>query len=115
MVISLIKGEGKIFLENNILKIEGVFKTEKKCLEDTLSKIKEAIHSKNIQKVEVRVEWFDTSYSNFFVRLFNQLKKGSQVNWYCYEDDQEMIESGEEFKSNCRRKFPKDKFKIIVE
>jgi len=51
---------------------------------------------------DVQLEYFNTSSSKCLVEIFRRLEKiGNQsisVNWFYEEDDEDMQESGEDFK-----------------
>ncbi|GAB4342856.1 MAG: DUF1987 domain-containing protein [Flammeovirgaceae bacterium] len=55
-------------------------------------------------KVEVKLEYFNTSSSKCLVEVFRRLEdiyqngKNVAINWYYEEDDEDMQESGEDFK-----------------
>ena len=58
----------------------------------------------DLTKVEIKLEYFNTSSSKCLVEVFRKLEdihqKGNkiEVNWYYEEDDEDMQESGEDFK-----------------
>ncbi|WP_448518651.1 DUF1987 domain-containing protein [Rhodoflexus sp.] len=51
---------------------------------------------------EIRLEYFNTSSSKCLVEIFRRLEKIKDkevvINWYYEEDDEDMQESGEDFK-----------------
>ena len=52
---------------------------------------------------DFKLEYFNTASSKLVLDLFMKLEefatqgKGTKVNWYYYEDDEDMQEAGEEF------------------
>ncbi|MEM7551871.1 MAG: DUF1987 domain-containing protein [Bacteroidota bacterium] len=54
--------------------------------------------------IEIKLEYFNTSSSKCLVEIFRKIEKiqesGSEVQimWYYEEDDEDMLESGEDFK-----------------
>jgi hypothetical protein len=56
-------------------------------------------------KVEIQLEYFNTSSSKCILDLFKKLeaihKAGNQVsiNWYYEEDDEDMLEAGEDYQA----------------
>ncbi len=63
-----------------------------------------ADEAKDAITVEVKLEYFNTSSSKCLVEVFRRLEeiknkgKTIEVNWYYEEDDEDMQESGEDFK-----------------
>ena len=60
---------------------------------------------KSSTKVEIQLEYFNTSSSKCILDLFKKLesihKAGNQVaiNWYYEEDDEDMLEAGEDYEA----------------
>ena len=55
--------------------------------------------------LNVRLSFFATSYSKLLLEIFNYLETKSQIghsieiNWFCKFDDEDFIETGEDFKA----------------
>lgn len=64
-----------------------------------------------ITEVNVRLEYFNTSSSKCILDVFKKLeaiyKSGNEVviNWYYEEDDEDMLEAGEDYQSIIRIPF----------
>ncbi|NBC83217.1 MAG: DUF1987 domain-containing protein [Bacteroidetes bacterium] len=62
-------------------------------------------------KVNVQLEYFNTSSSKCILDVFKKLEsihkgKGEvQINWYYEEDDEDMLEAGEDYESIIRVPF----------
>ena len=60
---------------------------------------------KSSTKVEIQLEYFNTSSSKCILDLFKKLesihKAGNEVkiNWYYEEDDEDMLEAGEDYQA----------------
>ena len=60
---------------------------------------------KSATKVEIQLEYFNTSSSKCILDLFKKLeaihKAGNEVaiNWYYEEDDEDMLEAGEDYQA----------------
>jgi hypothetical protein len=61
--------------------------------------------------VDIRLEYFNTSSSKCILVVFKKLeaihktKNEVQVNWYYEEDDEDMLEAGEDYESIIRVPF----------
>lgn len=61
--------------------------------------------------VEIRLEYFNTSSSKCLLELFKKLEaihkaqNEVEVNWYYEEDDEDMLEAGEDYESIIRVPF----------
>jgi hypothetical protein len=61
--------------------------------------------------IEVRLEYFNTSSSKCILEVFKKLeaihkaKNEVEVNWYYEEDDEDMLEAGEDYESIIRVPF----------
>ena len=99
---------------------EGVFKLEGrsipensvefyKPLVDWLETYKDAPLEKTV--VEVKLEYFNTSSSKCIPDVFKKLevihkaKNEVQIKWYYEEDDEDMLEAGEDYESIIRVPF----------
>jgi len=66
---------------------------------------------KELTQVNVQLEYFNTSSSKCILDVFKKLEaiqKGKQevlVNWYYEEDDEDMLEAGEDYESIIRVPF----------
>jgi len=80
-----------------------------KPLVDWLDKYSKA--AKPITKVNVQLEYFNTSSSKCILDVFKKLesihKSNNEVtiNWYYEEDDEDMLEAGEDYESIIRVPF----------
>ena len=87
-----------------------------KPIVDWLDSYKETPLPKTV--VNVRLEYFNTSSSKCILDVFKKLetihkaKNEVEVNWYYEEDDEDMLEAGEDYESIIRIPF---KFIEIVE
>jgi len=76
---------------------------------DWLEKYKENPLSKT--EVNIRLEYFNTSSSKCILDVFKKLeaihkaKNEVQINWYYEEDDEDMLEAGEDYESIIRVPF----------
>lgn len=99
---------------------EGVFKLEGrsipensvefyKPLVDWLESYKESPLQKTV--VEVKLEYFNTSSSKCILDVFKKLevihkaKNEVQIKWFYEEDDEDMLEAGEDYESIIRVPF----------
>ncbi len=99
---------------------EGVFKLEGrsipensvefyKPLVDWLDKYKDSPLPKTT--VEVKLEYFNTSSSKCILDVFKKLevihkaKNDVEIKWYYEEDDEDMLEAGEDYESIIRVPF----------
>jgi hypothetical protein len=99
---------------------EGVFKLEGrsipensvefyKPLVDWLEAYKESPMEKTV--VEVKLEYFNTSSSKCILDVFKKLevihkaKNSVEIKWYYEEDDEDMLEAGEDYESIIRIPF----------
>ena len=99
---------------------EGVFKLEGrsipensvefyKPLVDWLDKYKEGPLPKTV--VEIKLEYFNTSSSKCILDVFKKLelihksKNEVEIKWYYEEDDEDMLEAGEDYESIIRVPF----------
>ncbi len=66
---------------------------------------------KDLTQVNVQLEYFNTSSSKCILDVFKKLEaiqKGKQdviINWYYEEDDEDMLEAGEDYESIIRVPF----------
>ena len=80
-----------------------------KPLVDWLDTYKETPLSKTV--VNIRLEYFNTSSSKCILDVFKKLeaihrsKNEVEVNWYYEEDDEDMLEAGEDYESIIRVPF----------
>lgn len=80
-----------------------------KPLIDWLDSYKEDPNDKTI--VNIRLEYFNTSSSKCILDVFKKLesiykaKNEVEVNWYYEEDDEDMLEAGEDYESIIRVPF----------
>lgn len=80
-----------------------------KPLVDWLDLYKETPLPKTV--VKVRLEYFNTSSSKCILDVFKKLetihkaKNEVEVNWYYEEDDEDMLEAGEDYESIIRVPF----------
>ena len=80
-----------------------------KPLVDWLDIYKETPLSKTV--VNIRLEYFNTSSSKCILDVFKKLeaihksKNEVEVNWYYEEDDEDMLEAGEDYESIIRVPF----------
>lgn len=80
-----------------------------KPLVDWLEKYSSA--PKSLTEVNVQLEYFNTSSSKCILDVFKKLetihKSGNEVliNWYYEEDDEDMLEAGEDYQSIIRIPF----------
>ena len=80
-----------------------------KPLVDWLEKYKEAPLEKTV--VHVKLEYFNTSSSKCILDVFKKLealhkaKNEVEVHWYYEEDDEDMLEAGEDYESIIRVPF----------
>jgi hypothetical protein len=73
----------------------------------------EAYKDEPLQKtvVDVKLEYFNTSSSKCILDVFKKLetihkaKNSVEVNWYYEEDDEDMLEAGEDYESIIRMPF----------
>jgi len=99
---------------------EGVFKLEGrsipensvefyKPLVDWLDKYKEGPLPRTV--VEIKLEYFNTSSSKCILDVFKKLelihksKNEVEIKWYYEEDDEDMLEAGEDYESIIRVPF----------
>lgn len=74
-----------------------------KPLVDSLEKY--AARPQNLTKVNIQLEYFNTSSSKCILDIFKKLeyihKNGSEIviNWYYEEDDEDMLEAGEDYQA----------------
>ncbi len=65
----------------------------------------------SLTKVNIQLEYFNTSSSKCILDVFNKLEaiyKGKNeviINWYYEEDDEDMLEAGEDYESIIRVPF----------
>jgi hypothetical protein len=80
-----------------------------KPLVDWLENYKEAPLNKTV--VNIKLEYFNTSSSKCILDVFKKLeaihkaKNEVEVNWYYEEDDEDMLEAGEDYESIIRVPF----------
>jgi hypothetical protein len=80
-----------------------------KPLVDWLDSYKESPLPKTV--VDIRLEYFNTSSSKCILDVFKKLetihkaKNEVEVNWYYEEDDEDMLEAGEDYESIIRVPF----------
>jgi len=80
-----------------------------KPLVDWLDNYKQTPLSKTV--VNIRLEYFNTSSSKCILDVFKKLeaiykaKNDVEVNWYYEEDDEDMLEAGEDYESIIRVPF----------
>lgn len=80
-----------------------------KPLVDWLDSYKESPLDKTV--VNIRLEYFNTSSSKCILDVFKKLeaihksKNEVEVNWYYEEDDEDMLEAGEDYESIIRVPF----------
>ena len=80
-----------------------------KPLVDWLESYKESPLQKTV--VNIRLEYFNTSSSKCILDVFKKLevihkaKNEVEVNWYYEEDDEDMLEAGEDYESIIRVPF----------
>ncbi len=80
-----------------------------KPLIDWLDLYKETPNNKTI--VNIKLEYFNTSSSKCILDVFKKLetihkaKNEVEVNWYYEEDDEDMLEAGEDYESIIRVPF----------
>ncbi|MEI6048737.1 MAG: DUF1987 domain-containing protein [Bacteroidota bacterium] len=80
-----------------------------KPLVDWLDTYKESPLTKTV--VNIRLEYFNTSSSKCILDVFKKLeaihksKNEVEVNWYYEEDDEDMLEAGEDYESIIRVPF----------
>ncbi|TAL71220.1 MAG: DUF1987 domain-containing protein [Bacteroidetes bacterium] len=80
-----------------------------KPLVDWLDAYKETPLTKTV--VNIRLEYFNTSSSKCILDVFKKLeaihkaKNEVEVNWYYEEDDEDMLEAGEDYESIIRVPF----------
>jgi hypothetical protein len=80
-----------------------------KPLVDWLDTYKESPLPKTV--VNIRLEYFNTSSSKCILDVFKKLeaihkaKHDVEVNWYYEEDDEDMLEAGEDYESIIRVPF----------
>lgn len=61
----------------------------------------------NVTEVNIQLEYFNTSSSKCILDVFKKLEnvykknneKGVTINWYYEEDDEDMLEAGEDYQS----------------
>ncbi len=67
--------------------------------------------AKDLTQVNIQLEYFNTSSSKCILDVFKKLEaihKGSNeviINWYYEEDDEDMLEAGEDYESIIRVPF----------
>ena len=65
----------------------------------------------DVTEVNIQLEYFNTSSSKCILDVFKKLEKVTQtnkeivVNWYYEEDDEDMLEAGEDYQSILRIPF----------
>ncbi|HCI56292.1 MAG TPA: DUF1987 domain-containing protein [Bacteroidales bacterium] len=80
-----------------------------KPIVDWLDKYKESPLSKT--EVNIKLEYFNTSSSKCILDVFKKFeaihkaKNEVQINWYYEEDDEDMLEAGEDYESIIRVPF----------
>jgi len=80
-----------------------------KPLVDWLEEYSESANESTI--VNVHLEYFNTSSSKCILDVFKKLESihkahdGVQINWYYEEDDEDMLEAGEDYESIIRVPF----------
>jgi hypothetical protein len=80
-----------------------------KPLVDWLEEYKKAPFEKTI--VNIQLEYFNTSSSKCILDVFKKLetihkaKNEVEINWYYEEDDEDMLEAGEDYESIIRIPF----------
>ncbi|MCK4699455.1 MAG: DUF1987 domain-containing protein [Bacteroidales bacterium] len=100
--------------DNGIVEIKGRSIPENsiefyKPLVDWLEKYKE--NAKPMTKVIIQLEYFNTSSSKCILDVFKKLeaihkaKNPVEINWYYEEDDEDMLEAGEDYESIIRVPF----------
>jgi hypothetical protein len=100
--------------ENGIMEIKGRSIPENsiefyKPLVDWLDEY--AKSSKGLTQVNIQLEYFNTSSSKCILDVFKKLEvihKGAGevlINWYYEEDDEDMLEAGEDYESIIRVPF----------
>ncbi len=68
-------------------------------------------NSKELTQVNIQLEYFNTSSSKCILDVFKKLEgihKGKSevvINWYYEEDDEDMLEAGEDYESIIRVPF----------
>ncbi len=100
--------------DNGIVEIKGRSIPENsiefyKPLVDWLEKYKE--NAKPMTKVIIQLEYFNTSSSKCILDVFKKLeaihkaKNPVEIHWYYEEDDEDMLEAGEDYESIIRVPF----------
>ena len=104
----------KFDAQNGILAIKGRSIPENsiefyKPLVDWLEEYSKS--AKGLTQVNIQLEYFNTSSSKCILDVFKKLEaiqKGSSeviINWYYEEDDEDMLEAGEDYESIIRVPF----------
>ncbi len=77
-----------------------------KPLVDWLDKYATEDNAKDLTKVNIQLEYFNTSSSKCILDVFKKLEainkldnKEVIINWYYEEDDEDMLEAGEDYQS----------------
>ncbi|MBK3519413.1 DUF1987 domain-containing protein [Carboxylicivirga marina] len=66
---------------------------------------KYSINPSPVTKVEIKLDYFNTSSSVFLLSVFKKLKtiysqnNDTNISWYCNKNDEDMIEAGEDYQS----------------
>lgn len=95
--------EVNFVLEKGLLEIKGrsIPENSLKFYEELLQWVEEyAANSSEVTNVNIRLEYFNTSSSKCLLDLFKRMEGISNkvvINWYYEEDDEDMLEAGEDY------------------
>lgn len=82
--------------------------------EPVIKEVKERVRNSESTRMIIEIDYFNTVSKKIFYHLFKLIEsqKDSAVVWRYEEDDEEILELGEIFKSQVRVKFELEQIKI---
>ena len=94
---------------NGILKLTGksISNEASEFYKPILDYVREIVKSLNKLEVTIDFEYFNTKTARELIRLFDIVKdvKDLTINWYYEEDDESMLEAGEDYEDIIGIKF----------
>lgn len=95
--------EVKFILEEGLMEIKGrsIPENSLKFYEELLDWVEHYSKiAQDVTNVNIQLEYFNTSSSKCLLDLFKKMeniKKTININWYYEEDDEDMLEAGEDY------------------
>ena len=97
--------EVKFIAEEGLMEIKGrsIPENSLKFYEELIAWVEQyAKNPKEVSTVNIQLEYFNTSSSKCLLDLFKRMENISgetTINWYYEEDDEDMLETGEDYEA----------------